>query len=191
MRKQLNIQLVSSEDTVSLLWGLFWGEDSRERMTDYSCTGGLLRFQLPCSQLIHRVCTKRLPGARPPFGTMDPSGLPFRVCNRILRWRLTVLMQGFNISPHLFNSCCSSPLGCPPGLASLRHLWVSWLLVGKPCSVTPVTLVAVAVQCLRHVWLLQPCEMQLSRLFCPWDFSGRNTQAGVGCLLHQYFHAPS
>ena len=38
--------------------------------------------------------------------------------------------------------------------------------------------------------LLQPCGLQPVRLFCPWDFPGKNT--GVGChfLLHRIFPDP-
>ena len=75
---------------------------------------------------------------------------------------------------------------------SLDVLWVQAPLLVKlslycrhgkkqslnPCY-SPILMVVVVVQFLSCVRLFGPHGLQPARLFCPWDFPGKNT--GVGC----------
>ena len=60
------------------------------------------------------------------------------------------------------------------------------LLNQLPSASLKMSLVVV-VQSLSSVRLLQPCGLQPTRLFCPWDFPGKNTRMDCHFLLQGIF----
>ena len=89
--------------------------------------------------------------------------------------------RGLSSVPLLMSCCTSSHMCWQPQLA-----WIGYFYLLKPSrSISINTLSCVVDSCSVVSDSLQPHELQLARLLCPWGFSGKNT--GVGChALLQY-----